>query len=277
MPGAQRRGPPAAFAEPAVRAALAAAARGPSLLALDYDGTLAPFRAERGEARAPDAVLAPLRRIAACPEARLAVVSGRPVADLERLLDLDPLPELHGAHGWERRRPDGTREDRALPEEAARALDGESARLEAAGNGARVERKRAGLALHWRGLGADEASALEARVAPRWRAFAARHGFALRPFDGGIELRRPGRDKGDAMRDLLAETPAGAAVAYLGDDETDEDAFRALEGRGLALLAAGAPRPTAADAAIAPAEVAAFLECWADACAEAARSEAARA
>lgn len=264
MRGAPPRGLPAACSGPAVRSVLEAVARGPSLLALDYDGTLAPFRAERDEARPPDAVLAALRRIAACPAARLAVVSGRPVAGLERLLDLDPLPELHGSHGWERRRAGGAREDRALPAEAARALAAERERLEAAGDGARVEPKPSGLALHWRGLAADEAAALEARVAPRWRAFAAREGFALRAFDGGIELRRPGRDKGDAVRDLLAETPRGAAVAYLGDDETDEDAFRALGGRGLALLVAEAPRPTAAQAAIAPDAVAAFLACWAE-------------
>ena len=246
----------------AIQRTLDAVTRGPSLLALDYDGTLAPFRVERDEARPPAEVRALLQRLTAATSTRVVIVSGRAIADLEALLDIEPLPEIYGVHGWEHRLADGSRADPALPDAVARALDAEVARLEADGDGGRIERKSAGLALHWRGLDAAGAAAVEARIGARWRELAAREGFEVRAFDGGLELRRPGRDKGGVMRELLASTPLDAAVAYLGDDETDEDAFRALEGRGLALLVAGEPRPTAAREVIAPDAVAGFLREW---------------
>ena len=249
----------------AIQRTLDAVARGPSLLALDYDGTLAPFRVERDEARPPAEVRALLQQLTAATSTRVVIVSGRGIADLEALLDIEPLPEIYGVHGWEHRLADGSRADRALPPAVTRALDAEVARLGAGDGGdggGRIERKSAGLALHWRGLDAAAAAAVEARVGTRWRELAAREGFEVRAFDGGLELRRPGRDKGDVMRDLLASTPSGAAVAYLGDDETDEDAFRALDGRGLALLVAAEPRPTAAHEVIAHDGVAGFLRDW---------------
>jgi hypothetical protein len=65
------------------------------------------------------------------------------------------------------------------------------------------------------------------------------------------------------VRTVLAESPAGAAVAFLGDDLTDEDAFRALSGRGLSVLVRARPRSTAADVRLAPpAELLAFLDAW---------------
>jgi trehalose-6-phosphatase len=69
--------------------------------------------------------------------------------------------------------------------------------------------------------------------------------------------------KAAAVETLLAETPEPRAVAYLGDDLTDEDAFAALSGRGLAVLARTEPRPTAADWRLdPPAELLDFLERW---------------
>jgi trehalose-6-phosphatase len=58
----------------------------------------------------------------------------------------------------------------------------------------------------------------------------------LLEFDGGIEMRMPGRDKGDAVRTILDEIGPEAPVAYLGDDATDERAFLALGTRGLSVL-----------------------------------------
>ena len=248
--------------EAAIRHTLNAVARGSSLLALDYDGTLAPFRAERDAARPPAELRALLRRLADSPATRVVIVSGRPVADLERLLDVDPLPELFGVHGWEHRLADGSRADPRLPAEVERALLAEWSQLEAGGDAAHIERKSAGLALHWRGRHAATAAQLEARIGARWQGLTEQHGLELRAFDGGLELRHPGRSKGHVVRELLAGVPAGAAVAYLGDDETDEDAFRALAGRGLGVLVAKAPRPTAAAEVIAHAQVAVLLEGW---------------
>ncbi|RPJ43124.1 MAG: hypothetical protein EHM19_09270 [Candidatus Latescibacterota bacterium] len=88
-------------------------------------------------------------------------------------------------------------------------------------------------------------------------------GLELRSFDGGIELLGRGRDKGSAVRTVLAEEGADAAVAYLGDDLTDEDAFRALAGRGLRALVRAELRPSEADVWIRPpGELLAFLDRW---------------
>ena len=82
------------------------------------------------------------------------------------------------------------------------------------------------------------------------------------PFDGGVELRA-GRNKGDAVRLILQSTAANAPVAYLGDDETDEDAFQALEGRGLGILVRSQLRRSAARVWLRPpGELRRFLAAW---------------
>jgi trehalose-phosphatase len=80
-------------------------------------------------------------------------------------------------------------------------------------------------------------------------------------FDGGLELRAAGRDKGSAVRELLAEAPPGALLIYVGDDETDEAAFREVGPRGIALRVNRRPRPTAAHGTLAScAQVVRWLE-----------------
>ena len=245
-----------------IRAALRVVAPGPSLLALDYDGTLASFRVDRAEARMPRELLRLLAALVACEQTRIVIVSGRPIAELEALIELEPGPELVGVHGWERRLPDGTRADHELPSAVRALFEDEWRGLREQLSAERLERKSASLALHLRGVEASEAEALRADVEGRWSALAEGQGLELRRFDGGLELRHPGRGKGDVMRELLAELPAGALAAYLGDDETDEDAFRALEGRGLAVLVADRPRKTAARHLIPHSGVATLLREW---------------
>jgi trehalose-phosphatase len=93
--------------------------------------------------------------------------------------------------------------------------------------------------------------------------------LSLEAFDGGLELRALGRNKGDAVRDVLDEEGSLAAAAYLGDDRTDEDAFRAIRGRGLSVLVRPELRETAADWwLIPPADLLWFLGRWHAACAE---------
>jgi trehalose-6-phosphatase len=69
------------------------------------------------------------------------------------------------------------------------------------------------------------------------------------------------------MRTILGELGAGAVAAYLGDDLTDEDAFVAIKGRGLAALVRAEARPTAADIRLRPPdELLAFLRRWHETC-----------
>jgi trehalose-phosphatase len=83
------------------------------------------------------------------------------------------------------------------------------------------------------------------------------------PFDEGLELRARGCNKQFAVKAVLSETPQGAAAAYLGDDITDEDAFRAVKARGLGVLVRTEFRPTEADVWLTPPqELVTFMKQW---------------
>jgi len=233
-----------------------------ALLALDYDGTLAPFRAERDAARPFPRVAALLGAICRHTDTRLVVISGRPPRAVARLLGLAPPPEIWGGHGWERLTAAGDAERRPVPAAARRALAAAAQDAAAAGGRDRRAAKPARVARPWRG------DPEPARLAAAARALLAPHAddvqLELLSFAAGLELRCRGWDKGRALQQLLDEEP-GAAVAYLGDDRTDEDAFRALAARpgGLPLLVAAAPRPTAAAGRLVPPDdLCAFLARW---------------
>ncbi|MGE5413578.1 MAG: trehalose-phosphatase [Syntrophomonadaceae bacterium] len=243
-----------------------AAARRRALL-LDYDGTLAPLTSDRAHAVPYPGIRAALTTIAlARRRTTVWIVSGRTVADLARLVGLERLVDLWGSHGMERRSRHGRSTGVPAVPTADAFLDGVAVALERGGAGALVERKPYGLALH--GRGADpgtwrEASALLQELS----AEAAGHGLALAEFDGGLELRPRGFHKGLVVESAFAEFGADAAVAYLGDDRTDEDAFAALRGRGLPVLVRSAARHTAAEEWLRPpAEVLEFLAGWTAAC-----------
>jgi trehalose 6-phosphate phosphatase len=235
-------------------------------LLLDYDGTLAPFTADRERAYPYPGVREALDRILRDGTTRLAVISGRAAGDLEKLLGTHRLPELWGSHGLERWLPGGERRvSRSSP--AASAFLAEVVRaVEEHGWGGLLERKPFGIALHARGAPARVFEAARAALQEQWLPRAASVGLEPLEFDGGIELRPAGRHKGEAVRQVMGELDAGAAIAYLGDDRTDEDAFLALRGRGLGVLVRAELRPTSADLWIRPpAELLEFLSRWATA------------
>ena len=128
---------------------------------------------------------------------------------------------------------------------------------------ARIELKPSGLAVHWRGLPPDGAAAIRALLETRWAALDLGRGLDWCDFDGGVELRLPGRDKGLVVDRILGEMGPDTVAAYLGDDLTDEDAFRAIRGRGAGILVRKTFRPTAADFLLEPPEeVLDFLARW---------------
>ncbi len=137
----------------------------------------------------------------------------------------------------------------------------------AEGGGALTERKLYGVAIHRRGSDPAAYEAASETLQQRFAPAAAAHGLELLPFDGGLELRPREFHKGLVVVRAFAELGADAAVAYLGDDRTDEDAFEALRGRGLPVLVRPEPRPTLATAWLQPpGEVLAFLKDWNAAC-----------
>lgn len=244
---------------------IASIANAPSrVLLLDYDGTLAPFHVRPQEARPYPQALPVLREIMRSGGTRVVVVSGRPAAELPPLLRLDPRPEIWGSHGWERLQADGATDYEQPSDEERAALEAaESAVAPATALGARIERKLASVAIHWRGLPQEAVSACRDTATNAWSRYTASRTLALLPFDGGLEVRAPGCNKQHAVKAILAGTPADAAIAYLGDDITDEDAFRAIKARGVSALVRAEFRETDADVWLQPpADLVAFLEHW---------------
>jgi len=235
-----------------------------ALLALDYDGTLAPYRRERHLAVPYPGMRDLIGRLRDQGRTRVVVITGRPPQEAAALLGLEPPLEVWGSHGWERLRPDGVLDRQPLQPAIARVLAAAERAAEAGRWGEACERKHASLALHWRDEAdaAGRAAAARALLAP----LAERPGLALLEFAAGLELRASGWDKGRALSAVLAAEDPGPACAYLGDDQGDEDAFAVLAARpGLPLLVADRDRPTAATGRLAPPdELRSFLTRWLD-------------
>ncbi len=241
---------------------LAAVSCGPSLLLLDYDGTLAPFHDDRMQALPWPGVRERLEVISTLPSVQLALVTGRSARELASLLCLKRPVEIWGSHGRERLTGTGTYTVASLAPAQQSALDDLELALKQAGLGAQVERKPASLAAHWRTLDADAAHEVERIARAVFRASGERSGLQLLVFDGGVELRSPSIHKGHAALHMLNQSPT-AATAYLGDDVTDEDAFGALNGRGITILVRETPRPSQARYWLRPpAELLDFLDAW---------------
>jgi len=233
-------------------------------LLLDYDGTLAPFCPERNMAYPYPGVPELLDRIMKSPATRLVIITGRWTKDLMPLLQMEGQPEIWGSHGIERLKMDGSYEVAPMDEDALNGLVKADEWIRDVGLAKRSEEKPGCLAVHWRGLDENEIDQVKKQVEPKWSLIAHLSGLRLKEFDGGIELRVPARDKGDAVRTILGEMHDDPVVAYLGDDLTDEDAFRAIKGKGIGVLVREELRPTGADVWIRPpGELLEFLSGWA--------------
>ncbi len=231
------------------------------VLLLDYDGTLAPFVVDRTLALPYPGVPPLIVRIMA-QGTRVVLISGRPVRELLLLSRISPQPEIWGSHGLERLMADGHYEVSSVPVHQDYLLAAETL-LRDAGLESQTEdqtgRGRRALARPGSSQGGETG-----REIPRlWKPLLDRAPLRVLEFDGGLEIRVAGPGKGDAVRVILNEVGPGAAVAYLGDDQTDEDAFRALKGNGLTALVRPQSRPTTADIWLQPPhQLLQFLEEW---------------
>ncbi|WP_299820985.1 trehalose-phosphatase [uncultured Jannaschia sp.] len=214
---------------------------------LDYDGTLTPMVDRPERAVLSDAMRDVLRRLAEV--STLAIVSGRDRVDVARLVGIGSLIYA-GSHGFDITGPDGLAQENERAAEALPALAAAADRLDAALEGiegAQVERKKFAIAVHYRRVAEGEVDALRRAV----EAVAAEHP-ELRQTGGKmiLELRpRVDWDKGRAVLWLLEALGMGdddVLPLYLGDDDTDEDAFAALAGRGIGILVSDTKRQTAA-------------------------------
>ncbi len=222
-------------------------------LFLDFDGTLAPFRADPGQAHLPPANRESLRRLVRLPSTKIWVISGRRRADLRRRLEV-PGVECLGLYGWEDGRS-GELSPRSFAE-LGRARQTLTGQLHAVA-GVWVEDKSATFVLHYRGAPAD--SIRRARAALE-RALQ-RSGAGLHVIgeeQGWAVAPREIEGKGKAVRRLWHTFQPRALPVYAGDGASDEAAFRLLA-QGITICA-GSRRPTRARFRLhGPAQVGEFL------------------
>lgn len=215
---------------PATRPSPPAIEPGRDALFLDLDGTLAPIR-PRPEDVGPDARRnALLRRLSERLDGRLAVVTGRALDDVERILE-GASATLAAVHGLVIRTPDGRVSAPEPAEGVARAREALLAFAEGR-EGLLVEDKGISVGLHFR-----NAPHLQAESVRLGAELAERFGLSPQPGDMLFELRTPGADKGSAVRRLM-DLPvfAGTRPIFIGDDLTDEYGFmaaRELGGHGV--------------------------------------------
>lgn len=236
-----------------------------AVLLLDYDGTLAPFRVERDQAFPYPGVRELLTAIRSTTETRLVIITGRAIKDILPLLALDPPPEIWGCHGWERLEASGLQPVVNLPDKATLGIRKAYLSIKSQELANYCEVKSASLAIHWRGFSDQKIEELNWRVRDYWQPIAEEYGLEIHPFNGGLELRCPGKNKGTALNSILDNINLGQPVAFLGDDLTDEDGFVAIKGRGLGILVNREKKKTHADIQISPPDdLLDFLSQWRD-------------
>ena len=194
------------------------------LVACDYDGTMAPIVSNPDDARPLAESAAALRSLAALPATTAALISGRALRDLAALSRMPAQVHMVGSHGSEF----DTGFVHAI-DEAAKALlatitDALSA-IAAEYAGVAIEIKPASVAMHVRN--ADPADAKEALS----KAHDASRRWAAQVTEGKavIEFAVIQTDKGQAL-DILRRQESASATVFIGDDVTDEKAFRRLHG-----------------------------------------------
>ncbi len=211
-------------------AALEEAAKVPVLLvASDFDGALAEFVVDPGDAAPAPGGMAVLRALARLPGTYVAIASGRDVRTLRELTGAGSAERiiLIGSHGAESTKAEvaagGPLDDaqksllNELTEQVAELIDRH--------RGARLERKRAAVAVHTRGLDEDDAQAALAEASGLGED---RDDVRVLSGKSVVELSVSHADKGTAIA-TLGRLLGADAIFYTGDDVTDEDAFRTLD------------------------------------------------
>ncbi|MGH2628974.1 MAG: trehalose-phosphatase [Actinomycetota bacterium] len=205
---------------------------------LDYDGTLTPIVERPEDALLSDDARRAIERLAArCP---VAVISGRDLADVRRMVGVEDIAYA-GSHGFDIAGPGGVAEQHGV--EFLPDLDRAEDELRASLGripGIRVERKRFAIAVHVRQVEDRRIPEVEtavdrvARAHARLRRTGGKKVFELRPneeWDKGRALLR--------LMQILRVDRVDVVPIYVGDDATDEDAFRAIAERGIGLVVQG--------------------------------------
>ncbi|MDH6196325.1 trehalose 6-phosphate phosphatase [Mycobacterium frederiksbergense] len=226
-----------------LRTALTRAAQAPRLLVTsDFDGTLAPIVNNPADARPLPEAAAALVALSECPGTAAALISGRGLDVLRELSGMPATVHLVGSHGAEFNTGFAHPIDQVLLDTIAAELTS----IAAERPGVAVELKPASVALHVRNAEPADAEAALAQAHQSARAWDAQ----LTEGKAVLEFAVITTDKGEAI-DILREEHQASAVIYIGDDVTDEKAFRRLRdgdvgvkvGPGETLAAHRVPEP----------------------------------
>lgn len=230
---------------------------------LDYDGTLTPIVDTPEQAVLSDEMRAVVRRLG--DRCVTAIVSGRARKDVQAHVRLDNL-FYAGTHGFEIVGPEGSGIHHEVGQQFLPAMEELHQRMRRAlanTPGLLLDTKGYSLAVHYRLVQESAVACVESVVdglMPDYPTLRKTHGkkvFEIRP--------RFNWNKGEAVQWILEALDldhAGVVPFYLGDDTTDEDAFEAVADKGVGILVADEPRPTAARHRLEDSsEVAGFLQC----------------
>ena len=233
-------------------------------LFLDYDGTLTPLCDHPDDARLSPTMRAALQSCARRPDTDVTIVSGRSLEGVRRAVGEQVLTyagnhglEIEGHHIGHFEHEDLIHY-RARSEALADELDA------IASQGAWTERKGPTLTFHYRAVPEPLRAGL---VEDAW-ARISEAGYQPRSAHCAVEARPPiGWDKGRAVLHVLRARygPSWSEIArvvYVGDDQTDEDAFRVLAGLGQTFRVGSADTPTAASRRLPDVEAVASLLGW---------------
>jgi trehalose 6-phosphate phosphatase len=195
-------------------------------LLLDFDGTLVDIAPTPQDVHVPASLRGTLERLLIRMGGALALVSGRPIADLDRLFSPLQLPAI-GGHGAEVRVGNEHVSAKPLLEELRRRL----AAAKAIDAGIVIEDKQYSVALHYRKAPQRE-DELRRHIAEVCSIFLAEPIEVLRG-KAMFEVKRPGVSKGEAVRALMKRVPfQSRRPVFIGDDVTDETVFALLPALG---------------------------------------------
>lgn len=228
------------------------------VLVTDYDGTLAPFVQDREKAFLTPKTRSLLKLINEAG-GEVIIVSGRRP---EEILNFVGLPlEIWGSHGMEKIDKNGRYYRGKVPEEELKKLDDFSSQLAYFPRGS-VEKKPSGIALHWRERA--EIFDMYMEVSGKLLFEASAHSLKVMPFNGGVEFMLPYFSKGTALSDISIIYQNASPLCYLGDDTTDEDAFREIRNikSGVGVLVSNGEKESAAKVYISRKDVDNFLDFW---------------
>ena len=217
-----------------------------SAVFLDVDGTLLEIASHPDLVRVPSGLPALIARRAEERDGALALISGRPLVQLDQLFH-PWRGAAAGLHGIERRRADGTL-DRGIDGASEAALNHIRPKLTALagdGTGLLFEDKGGTIALHYRAI-----PEREAEIRAYAEALLSESGATLRLIAGKmvVEFQPTTADKGLAIAAFLAEPPfLGRRPIFVGDDTTDEDGFVEIRRRGGIAVRVGSSGATAAN------------------------------